>query len=81
MEKKMSLKNAGGFPKAFNPHLKRNKALKKNQEEDEVIKDDFWRTLLLNLRDTIYGIIPNSLEDEIFIFVNMIFLNNNVPSY
>lgn len=35
MEKKMSLKNAGGFPKAFNPHLKRNKALKKNQEEEK----------------------------------------------
>lgn len=52
-----------------------------SEVEDEAIKDDFWRTLLLNLRDTIYGIIPNSLEDEIFIFVNMIFLNNNVPSY
>ena len=40
MEKKMSLKNAGGFPKAFNPHLKRNKALKKNQEEEKKINQE-----------------------------------------
>ena len=40
MEKKMSLKNAGGFPKSFNPHLKRNKALKKNQEEEKKINQE-----------------------------------------
>ena len=37
MEKKMSLKMGGGFPKAFNPHLKKNKAMKKTQEEEKKI--------------------------------------------
>ena len=37
MEKKMSLKMGGGFPKAFNPHLKKNKAIKKTQEEEHKI--------------------------------------------
>ena len=37
MEKKMSLKMGGGFPKAFNPHLKKNKAIKKTQEEEKKI--------------------------------------------
>jgi len=34
MEKKM---NSGGFPKAFNPHLKKNKNIKKTQEEERKI--------------------------------------------
>ena len=34
MEKKMNL---GSFPKAFNPHLKKNKNIKKNQEEERKI--------------------------------------------
>ena len=40
MEKKMSLKMGGAFQKAFNPHLKKNKALKKPQEEEKKINKD-----------------------------------------
>ena len=39
MEKRTSLK-AGGFSKAFNPHLKRNKGIKKNQEEEKKINQE-----------------------------------------
>ena len=38
MEKNISLsKQNTGFPKAFNPHLRRNKNIKKNQEEEKKI--------------------------------------------
>ena len=39
MEKRTSLK-AGGFSKAFNPHLKKNKGIKKNQEEEKKINQE-----------------------------------------
>ena len=34
-EVKGNNKPKGGFPKAYNPHLKHNQKLKKNQEEDK----------------------------------------------
>ena len=38
MEKNISLsKQNTGFPKAFNPHLRRNKNIKKNQEEEKKV--------------------------------------------
>ena len=41
MEKKMSIsKPSGGFPKAFNPHLRKNKNIKKAQEEERKIVQD-----------------------------------------
>ena len=40
MEKGTSVKMAGGFSKAFNPHLKKNKAMKKNQEEEKKINQE-----------------------------------------
>ena len=40
MEKKMSLKSGGGFPKAYNPHLKKNKAIKKTKEEEKKINQE-----------------------------------------
>jgi tetratricopeptide (TPR) repeat protein len=39
MDKRTSLK-AGGFSKAFNPHLKKNKGIKKNQEEEKKINQE-----------------------------------------
>ena len=39
-EKKASMKQLGGFPKAYNPHLKRNQKLKKPQEENKKINQD-----------------------------------------
>jgi hypothetical protein len=33
-------KQQGGFPKAYNPHLKRNQKLKKPQEEDKKINQE-----------------------------------------
>ena len=39
MEKRTSMK-AGGFSKAFNPHLKKNKGIKKNQEEEKKINQE-----------------------------------------
>ena len=41
MEKKMSIsKPSGGFPKAFNPHLRKNKNIKKTQEEERKTVQD-----------------------------------------
>ena len=40
MEKRTSVKMAGGFSKAYNPHLKKNKAMKKNQEEEKKINQE-----------------------------------------
>jgi len=41
MQKKMSIsKPSGGFPKAFNPHLRKNKNIKKAQEEERKIVQD-----------------------------------------
>ena len=40
MEKKMSLKSGGGFAKAFNPHLKKNKVTKKTNEEEKKINQE-----------------------------------------
>ena len=40
MEKGTSVKMAGGFSKAYNPHLKKNKAMKKNQEEEKKINQE-----------------------------------------
>ncbi len=37
MEKKSNNKQLGGFPKAYNPHLKKNQKIKKPQEEEKKI--------------------------------------------
>ena len=39
-ERKANNKQLGGFPKAYNPHLKRNQKLKKPQEENKKINQE-----------------------------------------
>ena len=40
MEKKINQKNLGGFPKAYNPHLKKKQNLKKTQEEENKLNQE-----------------------------------------
>ena len=39
-EAKGNNKQSGGFPKAYNPHLKRHQKLKKNEEEDKKLNQE-----------------------------------------
>ena len=39
-ERNAGNKQQGGFPKAFNPHLKRNQKIKKPQEENKKINQE-----------------------------------------
>lgn len=39
-ETKGNNKQSGGFPKAYNPHLKRHQKLKKNEEEDKKLNQE-----------------------------------------